>query len=136
MTPGLVSSMGKIDFNVDAVSMNDVVRQLDAVGNLPSHAGKALAAGAEIVLRSAKEIAPVRSGELKAALRVGRRKKTRDRYAVEVGTFYPDAAHAHLVEHGHGGPKPAPAHPFLEPAVDSTEDEVIDAVMEELMKGL
>lgn len=128
--------MGRIDFNVDAVSMNEVVRQLDAVGNLSRHATKALTAGAEIVLRVAKENAPVRTGELKGALRVGRRAKSRDRYAVEVGTFYPEAAHAHLVERGHGGPKPAPPHPFMEPAVESTEDEVIDAVMEELMRGL
>lgn len=128
--------MGKINFNVDAASMTEVVRQLDAVGNLPRHATKALTAGAEIILRAAKENAPVRTGELKDALKIGRRAKNRDRYAVEVGTFYPDAAHTHLVEHGHGGPKPAPAHPFLEPAVKSTEDEVLDAIMEELMRGL
>lgn len=128
--------MGKINFNVDAAGINDVVRQLDAVGNLGRQATKALNAGAEIVLRAAKESAPVRTGELKSALRVGRRKKTRDQYAVEVGTFYPDAAHTHLVERGHGGPKPAPAHPFLEPAVERTEDAVIDAIMEELMNGL
>lgn len=128
--------MGRINFNVDAAGINDVVRQLDAVGNLGRQAPKALNAGAEIVLRAAKENAPVRTGELKNALRIGRRKKTRDQYAVEVGTFYPDAAHTHLVERGHGGPKPAPAHPFLEPAVESTEDAVIDAIMEELMKGL
>lgn len=128
--------MGKINFNVDAAGINDVVRQLDAVGNLGRQATKALNAGAEIVLRAAKESAPVRTGELKSALRVGRRKKTRDQYAVEVGTFYPDAAHTHLVERGHGGPKPAPAHPFLEPAVERTEEAVIDAIMEELMNGL
>ena len=128
--------MGKINFNVDAAGINDVVRQLDAVGNLGRQATKALNAGAEIVLRAAKESAPVRTGELKSDLRVGRRKKTRDQYAVEVGTFYPDAAHTHLVERGHGGPKPAPAHPFLEPAVERTEEAVIDAIMEELMNGL
>lgn len=128
--------MGKIDFNVDAVAMDEVLRQLDSMNNVPRMATKALTAGANIILRAAKEGAPTRTGELKAALKVGRRAKSRDRYAVEVGTFYPEAPHAHLVEHGHGGPKPAPAHEFLAPAVDSTEAEVIDAVMEELMKGL
>lgn len=29
------------------------------------------------------------------------------------------APHAHLVEFGHGGPNPAPAHPFLRPALES-----------------
>jgi hypothetical protein len=28
-------------------------------------------------------------------------------------------AHGHLVEFGHGGPHPAPAHPFVRPVVDS-----------------
>jgi len=28
------------------------------------------------------------------------------------------APHAHLVEYGHGGPRPAPAHQFLRPALD------------------
>ena len=35
------------------------------------------------------------------------------------------APHAHLVEAGHGGPRPAPAHPFLEPA---TEENVTKAL--------
>jgi HK97 gp10 family phage protein len=28
------------------------------------------------------------------------------------------APHAGIVEYGHGGPRPAPAHPFLRPALD------------------
>ena len=28
------------------------------------------------------------------------------------------APHSHLVEYGHGGPRPAPPHPFLRPALD------------------
>jgi HK97 gp10 family phage protein len=28
------------------------------------------------------------------------------------------APHSHLVEFGHGGPKPAPPHPFLRPALN------------------
>jgi HK97 gp10 family phage protein len=34
------------------------------------------------------------------------------------------APHAHLVEFGHGGPHPAPPHPFLRPAWDSCKEEV------------
>lgn len=34
------------------------------------------------------------------------------------------APHAHLVEYGHGGPHPAPPHPFMRPAWDSIKDEV------------
>lgn len=128
--------MGRINMNVDAASLNDVVRRLDKLDVLPQYAQQAMQKGAEIVLEAAKARAPVRTGELKGALRIGRRKKTLDQYAVEVGTFYPDAAHAHLIEHGHGGPKPAPAYPFLNPAAESVADEVADAIMAELLKGM
>ena len=34
------------------------------------------------------------------------------------------APHAHLVEYGHGGPHPAPPHPFFRPAWDEVKDSV------------
>lgn len=34
------------------------------------------------------------------------------------------APHLHLVEFGHGGPRPAPAHPFFRPGVESARDDV------------
>lgn len=34
------------------------------------------------------------------------------------------APHAHLVEYGHGGPHPAPPHPFFRPAWDGCKDDV------------
>lgn len=128
--------MGRINMNVDAVSLNDVVRRLDKLDVLPQYAQQAMQKGAEIVLEAAKARAPVRTGQLQKALKVGRRAKTLNSYAVEVGAVHGDAPHAHLVEYGHGGPKPAPAHPFLEPAAESVSDEVADVVMAELLKGL
>lgn len=40
-------------------------------------------------------------------------------FNVIVGVDRNKAPHAHLVEFGHGGPQPAPPHPFLRPAADS-----------------
>lgn len=128
--------MGSINFNVDSVSMDEVLDKLDIEGKLGRSVNKALQAGADIVLQQAQANAPVRTGELKGSLKVGKRKRNRGTYSVEVGTFYPDAPHAHLVERGHGGPKPAPPHPFLEPAVESRQAEVTAAIMEELKKCL
>lgn len=128
--------MGRIDLNVDAIGMNEVIARLDRVSELQRAGPRALNAGAKIVLNAARDLAPVRSGELKKSLKVGRRKKTADRTVVEVGTFYPNAPHAHLVEHGHGGPRPAPSHPFLQPAAEMSEDAVQQAVLEELKKYL
>lgn len=128
--------MGSIKFSVDAVGMQDVIRQLDNASELRGASRRALTAGAEIVLRAAQNLAPVRTGGLKKALRVGRRASTMDTSQVEVGAFYGEAPHAHLVEGGHGGPRPAPPHPFLQPAVEMTEADVIDAIMEELTRSL
>ena len=33
------------------------------------------------------------------------------------------APHSHLVEYGHGGPRPAPPHPYLRPALDKNIDD-------------
>lgn len=131
--------MGNISLKTDASDMREILSRIEGVANVPQRATRALTAGASVVLRYAKGIVPVRSGDLKKNLGVGRRKKTRDSYAVEVGNFHanePYAPHAHLVEYGHGGPHPAPPHPYLEPAAEMAEAEAIDAIMEELTKGL
>lgn len=119
---------------MDVVGMEDVLKQLEDTDQLPQKAPQALKIGANIILVAAQRNAPVRTGELKRALKVGKRNKSRDRYGIEVGAFHGEAPHAHLVEQGHLGPKPAPAHPFLEPAVIETADAVWNAILKELMK--
>jgi len=44
------------------------------------------------------------------------------------------APHAHLVEFGHGGPHPAPPHPFVRPAWDGVKDEVRNNIANALGK--
>lgn len=128
--------MGYINFSVDAVGMDDVLKMLDAVDDIPGRAQAALNEAAQIVLGRERDLAPVRTGELKSDLKIGRRKKSRDRNAVEVGIFYPDSPQAHLVESGHGGPKPAPAHPFMEPAIEMSEADVMDVIMAALTREI
>jgi len=129
--------MGKITLSADSVAMRDVLNQLDAVGDLPSRGDAALRAGAEVLLPEVLQRAPVRTGGLKKALRIDKRGGRRNRgKSIEVGTFDGEAPHAHLVEGGHGGPAPAPPHPFMEPAVAAKEDEIMDAIMAELTRGL
>ncbi len=43
---------------------------------------------------------------------------------------------AHLVERGHGGPHPAPPHPFARPAWDEHKSRVPGAVAAEAWKGI
>jgi len=52
----------------------------------------------------------------------------------ETGFHMPEKV-AWNVEHGHGGPKPAPAHPFLEPALQSTKGKVATILMKRLAAG-
>ena len=40
------------------------------------------------------------------------------------------------VEFGHGGPRPAPAHPFVRPAIDAKADEAISVLIEKVAQAL
>lgn len=124
--------MGSI--NVDVFGLKDVLKMLEAQGAPEKRGVAALRKGGSVICKAAISKAPVRSGELKRSIRVGKRTRA-GVYAIEVGVFYPDAAYAHLVERGHEGPKPAPAYPFLWPAVRETEDEAYDAIIRELIRG-
>ena len=128
--------MGRINFNVDSVSMREVLDELDFQGRLNSTAPRALQAGAEALLPYMQRRAPVRTGQMKAALGVGRRRRAKGQESSEVGAFHATAPHAHLVERGHGGPKPAQAHPFMQPAVEEAEEAVVNAIMAALTEGL
>ena len=126
--------MGRVNLKVDSVSMDRVLEMLERVENIPASAEKALEAGAKVLLPVVVQSAPVRSGELKKALKVGRRRRGKAP-SVEVGVFYPDAPYAHLVEGGHGGEKHAPAHPFMQPSAKIAAEEVFRAVVDAL-KGM
>ncbi len=48
--------------------------------------------------------------------------------SVIVGVDRVKAPHAHLVEFGHAGPQPAPAHPYLRPALASNHSAVLEVI--------
>lgn len=52
--------------------------------------------------------------------------------SVIVGVDRKRAPHAHLVEFGHGGPHPAPAHPYLRPAFDAVKRAAVAMVGKEI----
>jgi HK97 gp10 family phage protein len=55
--------------------------------------------------------------------------------SVIVGIDLKKAPHAHLVEFGHAGPNPAPAHPFLRPAADSCRP-LVKQIIENNLRAL
>lgn len=125
--------MGRITMKLDKGTINDVIRDLDAVGELEARAPEALMAGANVLLPAAQAAAPVRSGRMKGTVGI-RRRGYGSGVSVEVGAI--NSPVAHLVEQGHGGPKPAPAHPFLEPAISGVEEQAMNAVVESIANEL
>ncbi len=106
---------------------------------------EALTAGAEIVAEKMRQLAPVKSGKLKNAIKVGKARNGRNGRQVTVGVhrrdFSGDDYYPAYVEYGHGGPRPAPPRPFIRPAYDLTKDEawsiVKQAVIDQMnSKGL
>jgi HK97 gp10 family phage protein len=61
-----------------------------------------------------------------------RRKRSED-FGLEVAI---PTRYAHLVEHGHGGPHAAGAHPFMQSAVDATRNPVRTAIVTALQRAL
>lgn len=102
--------------------------------------GQAFAAGARILVREAKARVSVRTGRLRETIRVRRQQAFvdvgRGNYVTVSGGFVSvvtgglSARQSYLVEAGHGGPKPAPAHPFLGPAIQDKDEEVAFKVAE------
>ena len=79
------------------------------------------------------------SGKLRGSIKIGRAVRHRKGgYSVTVGVHRADggAEYANPVEFGHGGPHPAPPHPFVRPAFDARVDEAYEKVKQQLITAL
>lgn len=114
-------------------------------------ADRALKAGARAILTEMKaqaQIDPkVRKGNMLKSLKLGSivtaMKEQRSKIGVkriQLGAYEKEhgqiAPHAHLVEYGHGGPYPAPPHPFVRPSFDRRADEAYDEMRRVLRNEL
>lgn len=104
------------------------------------------------MLKTAKRLAPVETGLLRKS--IGRKVKTYASTGSVVVVIGPRTGfrrevtvrgrkmirnpvkYAHLVELGHGGPSPAPAHPFLRPAWDNHKAQAQRIVAAEIVAGI
>jgi HK97 gp10 family phage protein len=70
------------------------------------------------------------TGALHRSIKVGRAKKRKTGRSITIGVHHSSegAFYANPVEFGHGGPAPAPAHPFVRPAYDTKSDESYDII--------
>lgn len=91
---------------------------------------RALEAGAAPIERQMKANASTNpkkiTGILHGSIRTGRVKQRRlGGKAITIGVSHKEqgAYYANPVEFGHGGPAPAPAHPFVRPAFDTRKED-------------
>jgi HK97 gp10 family phage protein len=78
-----------------------------------------------------------RSGKLRGALRIKKASRRRGaRVTVGVHAAEGGAPYAQPVEFGHGGPHPAPPHPFVRPAFDARGEEAYELLKDQLRAAL
>jgi len=78
------------------------------------------------------------SGALHRSIRIGPVRKFRNTARrISIGVHRKEKAYyATPVEYGHGGPAPAPAHPFIRPAYDTRQDEAYEIIREGLRDAI
>ena len=111
---------------------NDLTNMAAAL-EFGSGVDRALLAGAkpieEQMLHNASTDPKIISGDLHDSIRTGSVKKKRDggkRITIGVHHSERGAFYSNPVEFGHGGPAPAPAHPFVRPAFDVKAPEAFE----------
>jgi len=136
----------KFDISGADVLLRDLENMIPSDTNVDD----ALKAGAEPIKEEMVRIAPVgETGNLKRAVKVGNVRTRKNGRTITIGIHRRDidlsAKGGHYypayVEYGHGGPRPAPPHPFVRPAFDLKKDEawsiVKQAVIDQMnAKGL
>ena len=83
----------------------------------------------------------IRTGRLQGAISTGKPQKRRSTgMSVTIGVHRKDWGgeeyYPAFVEYGHGGPRPAPAHPYIRPAFDTRKEESFDIIRRKLKEEL
>ena len=91
------------------------------------------------MLANASSDPKIMSGDLHDSIAVGKVKKRRcggKHISIGVHRKERGAYYATPVEYGHGGPAPAPAHPFIRPAYDTRADEAYEIIRQGLRDAI
>lgn len=111
---------------------NDLTNMASAM-EFGSGVNRALEAGAapieQQMLRNASSNPKIITGALHESIHTGTvKKRSSGGKGITIGVHHGEkgAYYANPVEHGHGGPAPAPAHPFIRPAFDTRVDEAYE----------
>ena len=123
----------KFDISGTDIFLRDLERMIPSDTNVDD----ALTAGAEPIKEEMVRIAPVgATGNLQKAIKVGGVRTSKNGRTITVGVHRRDIDlsdkggeyYPAFVEYGHGGPHPAPPHPYIRPAFDLKKDEAWNTV--------
>ena len=122
-----------------ATDIAGMASRMDADGAGAPVARRILEAAAQPIHRQMKANASrdpkIITGVLSRSIRIGPVKKRRQSgKSITIGVHRKEegAYYATPVEYGHGGPAPAPAHPFIRPAYDTRADEAYGIIRDGL----
>ena len=79
------------------------------------------------------------AADRKGSIQIGKvRKRRASGKSITIGVHRKEegAYYATPVEYGHGGPAPAPAHPFIRPAYDTRQDEAYEIIRDGLRDAI
>ena len=117
--------------------------RLDAGGAGAPVARRILEAAAQPIHQQMKANASkdpkIITGVLNRSIRIGpvkKRRKSGKSITIGVHRKEEGAYYATPVEYGHGGPAPAPAHPFIRPAYDTRADEAYGIIRDGLRDAI
>lgn len=94
---------------------------------------KGLKAGARVIVKEAKRLAPRKTGRLRRSITAVKGLSKTDERVVRIGLKPPGRRYGHLVEFG---TRRAPAHPYLRPALDGKAQEALKAMVEAMADGI
>lgn len=103
---------------------------------------RALKSGAVMIhsrmIQNASSDPKIITGELVGSIRTSGVKKRDGGKRITIGVHHQDGAayYSAPLEYGHGGPGPAPAHPFVRPAFDAESDAAFALMRQELSAAL
>lgn len=123
--------------------IGNMANQMDADGAGASIARRILQAAAQPIHQQMKANASkdpkIISGDLYDSIAIGNvRKRRNSGKSITIGVHRKErgAYYATPVEYGHGGPAPAPAHPFIRPAYDTRADEAYEIIRDGLRDAI
>ena len=137
-------------FEIDGLTelMTDIAGMaaaMDSEGHGASTAKRILQEAAEPIHQQMKANAShdpqIQSGKLHNALNIGPvKRRSSGGQHITIGVHRKDWSeedyYPAYVEYGHGGPAPAPAHPYIRPAYDTRENEAYEIIRDGLRDAL